>query len=294
MTRNRTKPAAGFTLVELLVVIGIIALLISILLPSLNRAREQAKRIQCASNLHQLAMAMIMYCNENRQYFPRSAPFTYSGQPEYAEDWIWWQQASQNTSQGPNRNVLSSPLVKFMAGYNTSSVPTPPASSSLLQAVFRCPSDPWQIHVQNSADGSSDGAYYYSYSLNELMSSFTGNYFPTDYTTGQTMRPAYKISRVRHSADKVLFIEESMATIDDGCADLPSCNNLMSLVHDYTAKLPEAEPGQNGVAVLPNAKCKSNVAFVDGHVDYVARSYIYDVIPNTGYQTYNHHIDPYY
>ncbi|MGB7160302.1 MAG: type II secretion system protein [Tepidisphaeraceae bacterium] len=71
---RRQRGFTGFTLVELLVVIGIIAVLISLLLPALNRARAHATSVQCLSNLRQLGQICYQYAAENNGWLPPSQP----------------------------------------------------------------------------------------------------------------------------------------------------------------------------------------------------------------------------
>lgn len=82
-TRSR-KPVHGFTLVELLVVISIIALLLAILMPSLQKAREQAKQIVCLSNLHNFGLAIVTYSVGENGKWPSMVDPHRPNNPE------WW------------------------------------------------------------------------------------------------------------------------------------------------------------------------------------------------------------
>src|SRR5688572_17506991 len=102
-----SKRNKAFTLVELLVVIGIIAVLVSILLPALNRARRQAATVQCASNMRQIAMAMLLYIQDNKGTHP---PATVFPNTIYPSGW-WWpnEMVSRKYIITESANVYPSP-----------------------------------------------------------------------------------------------------------------------------------------------------------------------------------------
>src|SRR5215216_300288 len=140
--QHRTRRGIGryaFTLVELLVVIGIIALLISILLPSLNRARENAKQVQCMSNMRQLGIAFTMYVDTSKGRFPTSGV---GGIGWTAADWIFWEDtAARRFEDGAIARFLAKPVKK---------------------EFFRCPSDDLEWRP-------APGSYKFSYSSNYLI-----------------------------------------------------------------------------------------------------------------------------
>jgi len=87
---DRCRNSAAFTLIELLVVVSIIALLISILLPSLGRAREQAKAVHCLARLHDFGTGLVAYATDYHDIFPPALWLrTDSQEPAYRHRYGW-------------------------------------------------------------------------------------------------------------------------------------------------------------------------------------------------------------
>jgi prepilin-type processing-associated H-X9-DG protein len=122
---------AAFTLVELLVVIGIIGLLVAILLPALGKARDQAQTIKCLSNCRQLGLAFNMYANEHHGYLPY--PTTSLG-----ESMMWFRcvdpylgvRVDQTRATGDGSNAATRGFAAYKQDPIWETFPDPPHSNT--------------------------------------------------------------------------------------------------------------------------------------------------------------------
>jgi prepilin-type N-terminal cleavage/methylation domain-containing protein/prepilin-type processing-associated H-X9-DG protein len=111
---SRPRQKRGFTLIELLVVVAIIALLISILVPSLARAKRNAKRAVCASNLHQIGLAIPAYAQDNGDWC-LDAVWQYVDENGIIQDynlvWLWGGEKGKDWPNLPAHRRLMYPYV---------------------------------------------------------------------------------------------------------------------------------------------------------------------------------------
>ena len=201
---TKTTRSLAFTLVELLVVIGIIALLISILLPSLNKARKAANTISCASNMRQIGLAMVQYANDNQGFLPY-ASMDVGPSPNNNGNAITWDDLLNSYVGRHDDQFMTGGVTYLQNQWNPNPIP-----------VFTCPED----QFDRSAGG------YQKRSFSIVQVSFTGSgagsaasYSGTvygmatrtlNYTTGWTPNPNFRCFRntdAPRSSETLLLVE---------------------------------------------------------------------------------------
>ncbi|WP_428938075.1 prepilin-type N-terminal cleavage/methylation domain-containing protein [Fontivita pretiosa] len=191
--RSRATPGAGFTLVELLVVIGIIAVLISVLLPALNRARENGYQIKCMANLRQIGTALFIYAGENKGSLPIGLVMdgfvTYNGgvQTTYRGDSMDW-------------TTLLMKILSRQASGAYKDQQAVSAGSGGVREVFLCPS----VYLPSKVPSAAITHYSSHPRLMPDLRTFDYYFLPTGKP--QTMRP-YKLARVKRPAEIAAIFE---------------------------------------------------------------------------------------
>lgn len=155
---NRVK---DFTLIELLIVVAVIGILVTLLLPSLNKAREAAKLTVCVSNMNQLSYAYLAYSAENDSKMVSSTSDASNGMPA----WI------VHSSWNFDNNVLESPLWPYLKSKD----------------IFRCPNENRQNIYTN-------GNYKRTYSINSYLN---GNSFGIEQS--KIVSSVYKVDSAENT-----------------------------------------------------------------------------------------------
>lgn len=240
----------AFTLVELLVVIGIIALLIAILLPTLNGARRASRQLKCLSNIRQLGLVDQMYQTEWKGWHlwgyhgwsTPNPPWKPSPKPANADE-----------ITNPRRYWHSNQLILSTLG-----AVNPQSNRYPISAT--CPESPLSIERENVNGTTLHNSYAMNYT----------NLPGTPASEGPVFFNALKNNAVLSSAEKIFFVDGSSEGVSVGGsapATPPAANN--STMRYYDPYYEERhEPPDKGGAVSYRHKGGANVLFFDGHAEW--------------------------
>jgi prepilin-type N-terminal cleavage/methylation domain-containing protein/prepilin-type processing-associated H-X9-DG protein len=270
-TRGYNRRRGAFTLVELLVVIGIIAVLVGMLMPALSRAREQARSVKCLSNLRQLAMATLGYCNYNKGSFPGQG--AKGNNPPF--QWIAWDELEADELDPAKPGYID----------NSALAPYLGAKGDALREFMRCESDDITIRPASSDPLK---IYRYSYSMNQMLSR-PNQYIGLPWSVPDKKflgNSTVKVQMVRNSSQKIMFAEEDTKTLLDGVwapflLDMSSGTAAYYSRNPVVGGAPTPVPSDKGVDMLTdrhsrptdrkNPFGRGNVSFCDGHAELIGR-----------------------
>lgn len=227
---------SAFTLVELLVVIGIIALLISVLLPALSKARRDANRTKCLSNIRSMQISQSLYASENRGYLVQAGMG--HGGAHANEELTWF-------------NVLQR--------YGSNSL------------VPRCPSDTSPFWETPITTGGSAALRRTSYGINDFLDRDLCPWGP-GFSPVPTGGLYVKISQVRRTSVTIQFLE--MAQLGDfAAADHPHIENWAGT--NVPASAAKGAQINAHSTAAPAWDSVANWGFLDGHAESLRFSEVF-------------------